>query len=112
MFSTTHDVDDEICGMPTDDGLMIEKVILGAHERRIARLEEGFGSIVQTVTKIEADVRQTNVLASDLCRDTRDIRDMVAGAKTVGRVIAWGVAITGGALGILVALYALGWVAK
>lgn len=91
---------------------MIEKVILNAHERRIARLEEGFGQFSQALSKIEADMSHNNRLTTELCRDTRDIRDMVSGAKTIGRVVAWGVGLTGGLLGILVALYALGWIAK
>lgn len=112
MYSAAvREFNDEMGGLDACEP-MIEKVVLSAHERRISRLEEGFGSVMQTVTKIEADVRQGNQLTTDLCRDTREIREMVAGAKTIGRVIAWGVGLFGGLLGIMVALYALGWVAK
>ena len=113
MYSAAvNDFNDEADGLLVGCEPMIEKVILHAHERRIARLEEDVGAISQTVTKIEADVRQGNRLTSELCRDTREIREMVAGAKTIGRVIAWGVGLLGGLLGIVVALYALGWIAK
>ena len=111
MYSVAREFNDEIDSLGGCEP-MIEKVILHAHERRISRLEEGFGAMAQTVTKIEADVRQGNQLTGDLCRDTREIRDMVAGAKTIGRVIAWGVGLGGGMLGIIVALYALGWLTK
>lgn len=111
MYSVAHEFNDEMGGIDIREP-MIEKVILHAHERRIARLEEEVGAIAQTVTKIEVDVRQGNRLTSDLCRDTREIREMVAGAKTIGRVIAWGVGLGVGLSSIMVALYALGWIAK
>jgi len=114
MFSVAlHEFSDEIGGIDDAcDQTMIEKVVLHAHERRISRLEEQAGAIAQTVTKIEADLRQNNTLTIDLCRDTREIREMVAGAKTIGRVIAWGVGLGVGLTSIMVALYALGWIAK
>lgn len=90
----------------------MENFLITAHERRIARLEEGFGSISQTVTKIEADMNTNNRMTSTLVADTKDIQEMVAGLKTLGKIMAWGVGFTGGVLGILVALYALEWIPK
>ncbi len=111
MYSVAREFNDEIDSLGGCEP-MIEKVILHAHERRISRLEEEVGVISQTVTKIEADVSQGNRLTTELCRDTREIREMVAGAKTIGRVIAWGVGLGVGLTSIMVALYALGWIAK
>lgn len=86
----------------------ISAVILDAHERRITRLEEDMGGIGKTIVKIEKDVEINNSLTSEIGRDTREIRDLVKGAKAFGKLAAWGAS----AVGLLIAFYTLGWIPR
>lgn len=93
--------------MQSDEKPLVAAV-LNDHARRIGKLEEGMGDIGRTIVKIEQDVGRNNQLTSEIRDDTKEIRDLVKGAKAFGKLAAWG----GGALGVLIAFYTLGWIPK
>jgi hypothetical protein len=93
--------------METDDKPLMAAVLTD-HARRIGKLEEGMGDIGKTIVKIEQDVSRNNQLTSEIRDDTKEIRDLAKGAKAFGKIAAWG----GSALGLLIALYTLGWLPK
>ena len=82
--------------------------VLNDHARRIGKLEEGMGDIGRTIVKIEQDVSRNNQLTSEIRDDTKEIRDLAKGARAFGKIFAW----VGSALGLLIAMYTLGWLPK
>lgn len=78
--------------------------IWDAHERRIIKLEDGMDNLSRSMLKIEQDMRTNNQITSEIRDDTKEIRDLVKGAKAFGKIAAWG----GSVLALLVAAYTLG----
>lgn len=65
-------------------------------------------SLGRSMIKIEQDLHRNNQLTYEIRDDTKEIRDLVKGAKAFGRIIAW----AGGLLGALIAAYTLGLIPK
>lgn len=55
------------------------------------------------VTQIESKLERNNELTTQIHNDTKDIREMIAGAKVFGKVAAW----MGGITATIVSVYAV-----
>lgn len=82
--------------------------IWDAHERRIIKLEDGMDNLSRSMIKIEQDMRTNNQITSEIRDDTKEIRDLVKGARAFGKLAAWG----GSILALLIAAYTLGLIPK
>lgn len=81
----------------------MDRVIWEAHERRLTKLEDGYAAVSMAVSHIETKLEKNNELTGQIHKDTKDIRDMVAGFRVLGKMSLW----IGGVTGAIVSLYAL-----
>lgn len=80
-----------------------EVALWAEHDRRIARLEEGYVAMTTVVNKIESEIHRNNELTAKVAGDTEEIRHIVQGAKVFGKVAGW----AGGITSFVVTFYAL-----
>lgn len=81
----------------------MDRVIWEAHERRLTKLEDGYAAMAMSVSHIETKIEKNNELTSQIHSDTKDMREMLAGARVFGKFAAWVGVITGA----IVSIYAL-----
>jgi hypothetical protein len=80
-----------------------EKALWYSHDRRIGRLEENQATLERCMIEIKSEQHRGNDMMQTLVKETKDIRDMIAGARVFGKIAGWG----GGIAGALVSIYML-----
>lgn len=81
-------------------GFPMDRELWSAHERRITHLEKGLSEMNHVIAKLEGAVVHNTSMTESIAKDTREIRDLVRGAKALGSVALWVSGLVGVPLGV------------
>ena len=73
---------------------MVEQAQLAAHEIRIARLEDQMSEVRIMLTRMEHSMQETNKSTQAIRDSTDELVTLTKGIRLVGRIAAWGGAVT------------------